>query len=674
MLYCKKIISLVLCLLMLCSFAFAANAVTQTLQELSVVLTVGTSSQTIRWTSIADEYFLFLPGDVSLEDAVLQVEASATVEADDKVIADGSSLSVLPVGQKTTLTCGGVSYDLTVLQSSAIPSLHIATESGSMEAVHASKDHKEPAQLTIFADDKVVLEKELEYIKGRGNSTWSLAKKPYNIKFDKKTDLFGMGKAKKWSLLANHVDRSLLRNHIALSLAQDVGIPYTSSHVYVDLYVNNEYYGNYCLTESVEIGETRVDIADLAGDTEDVNEGVELDELPWGGDHTADYTKQKPGTQKWVEIPNDPDDITGGYLLEFEMPSRYPFEISGFVTDRGQPIVIKEPECASEAQAKYIAALYQEFEDAVFSATGFNDKGKHYSEYIDMESFVRMYLFQEYVKNLDAGFTSFYICKDRNSDVFVAAPVWDFDHSLGKSYNAYGMNLATASGWWASVLYQSNEESINLYQSTILNALFRQDGFFESAKKMWQTEYSPLLTKEYTDNIYAFAETMADAVAMNCVYWNTYSTTDFAKCRTRALNYMSSTVIKFMKDRKAFMDDALTDDGVRVFFDPNGGTGAQFNTTALHLGENYTLPASKFTNEGMFFKEWNTKPDGTGKAYKEGSKMLLRSIGTTLYAQWTDQDPNELNDYNKPILKDMFATILELFRKVAAYLPYIHQF
>ena len=127
-----------------------------------------------------------------------------------------------------------------------------------------------------------------------------------------------------------------------------------------------------------------------------------------------------------MNIPNNPENITGGYLLEYDLPDRYVKEVSGFVTSRNQTIVVKAPEYASEAQVKYISALYQDFEDAVFSANGYNAKGKHYTEYIDVASFAKMYVFQEYVKNLDAGLTSFYIYKDKDSDVFVAAPVWDF--------------------------------------------------------------------------------------------------------------------------------------------------------------------------------------------------------------------------------------------------------
>lgn len=661
----KKTVSLLLIALMLASFMLPAFAAGDTITDLAAVFTVDGSTQRVRWWYSGSEYFLFLPTDTPMQTAVLDIDASATVTCDGKTVMDNDLLSVLPVGEQVTLQCEGESFLLTVLQSETVPSLHITTESGSMDAVHANKNHKEAADIVIIADGEVILEKELDYIKGRGNSTWAMEKKPYNIKFDKKIDLFGMGSAKKWSLLANHIDRSLLRNHIALSLAEDVEIPYTSMHLYVDLFVNDEYYGSYTLCESVEIGETRVDIHNLADDTEDANDGYDIEEFPLGGDHTANFRLQKYGTQKWVEIPNNPDNITGGYLLEYELANRYPNEVSGFVTDRGQPIVVKEPEYASEAQVKYVAALYQDFEDAVCSVTGYNSKGKHYSEYIDMESFVKMYLFQEYVKNLDAGRSSFYLCLDRDSGRFVAAPVWDFDLSLGKSYNAFGMNLSTSDGWWASVLYEDNKESTCLYLPTILNILFRQDGFFEEAKTMWKTVYAPLLNEAYFDEIYAYSETMAASVAINCIRWKKYTATDFERVKKLVLNYMEDTILTFMRERKEFLDTGLAQNAVRVFFDANGGTGVQFNTKALQLGTYYTAPECNFTNGSLYFKEWNTKADGSGISVKAGSTCLLRDYGTVFYAQWTDKDPNELTQTGKNRLKEMFMEILERFLAIA---------
>lgn len=449
----KAIIFFLVTMLAFSSVIFTASAVGAGITDFSVVYTVGDNEIAVNWWQGSDRYYLFMPSDADLANLTVKYTASAEVLLDGNTLVNESPVS-FEADTEHTLSCGDNVYGLYVMKSEGLPSLHITTQSGSMDAVHADKGHKEPASIVISSDGEILLEKGLEYIKGRGNATWRYEKKPYNIKFDKKTSLFGMDKAKKWTLLANYVDETLVRNHTALTVAKRLGIPFTSEHTFVDLYINNEYYGNYVLCESVEVGDGRVEINDLTDATEEANPDIDIEECELGGNREVDYYKLKADTQKWVNIPDNPDDITGGYLLEYELPNRYVYEVSGFVTKRNQTIVVKEPEYASEAQVKYISSLYQEFEDAVYSETGYNSLGKHYSEYIDFSSMVKMYVFQEFTKNLDAGLTSFYICKDTDSDKFVAAPVWDFDMALGEGIDRYGMNNSTPEGWWAGIIYQ----------------------------------------------------------------------------------------------------------------------------------------------------------------------------------------------------------------------------
>lgn len=134
---------------------------------------------------------------------------------------------------------------------------------------------------------------------------------------------------KGWCLLANYADRSLLRNRIVYNLAEETGIPFTMDSRNIDLYINGDYMGSYLITEKIEIGKTRVNITDLEDATSKANDNADLETYEQKG--TNDY---KAGTQKWVDIPNDPEDITGGYLLELELGERYKDETSGFVINR----------------------------------------------------------------------------------------------------------------------------------------------------------------------------------------------------------------------------------------------------------------------------------------------------------------------------------------------------
>lgn len=101
---------------------------------------------------------------------------------------------------------------------------------------------------------------------------------------------------------------------------------------------------------------------------------------------------------------------------------------------------MKSPEYASEAQVKYISGYWQEMEDALYSETGYNDLDKHYTDYIDIVSWAKQYLIQEWTSNWDAGLTSNYFYKDVDGKLF-AGPVWDFDSALGNYEGRDGTNL-----------------------------------------------------------------------------------------------------------------------------------------------------------------------------------------------------------------------------------------
>lgn len=655
----KRLAVIVAAVVLSMLFVFSASADESGISALSVSFDAGENNLSVNWWQGEGQYYIFLPSDADTDALKLDFTASAEVTLDGAAVENGAEVN-LDANKVYTFACDGAEYKVCVLKSENIPSLHVTTESGSMDAVHADKSHKEPASITIISDgESVMADEELEYIKGRGNSTWALKKKPYNIKFDEKIDLFGMGKAKKWSLLANYTDKTDIRNMVAFDIADKAGIDFVSKGVSVDLFVDGDYYGNYLLCESVEVGKTRVDINDLEGDTEDVND-KDLDEYALGGAQESDYKKLKAGTQKWAKIPNNPENITGGYLLEFELPNRYVEEASGFVTSRNQTIVVKAPEYASEAQVKYISALYQEFEDAVFSPDGYNSKGKHYTEYIDTESFVTMYVFQEYVKNLDAGTTSFYIYKDKDSDIFVAAPAWDFDYALGNSYGAYDSNISVPAEWWASGLFYKTGNDAK-FLPTILSALFRHDDFYALAADEWNGKFSPMLNNEYFAGVKASAEEISASAVMNAMRWNTYKTTDSSVAMQEYMNQVDGVLIKFMKERKTFLDKGFADNAVRVLFDGNGGKGNMFNRRAVKIGDSYTLPEPDYTNLPMVFAGWSTTPDGSGEIYDAGATVVLESKTVTFYAQW--KEVQILSGFQKFIqgIRDFFNMIRDFF-------------
>ena len=319
---------------------------------------------------------------------------------------------------------------------SALPTVYVETSAG-IDIVNRDKNYRDTLATVVICDEngEAVYDDEAEEttseIKCRGNATAGYAKKPYQIKLDKKTDLFGMGKAKTWILLANYVDPSFIRNAVSYNMAEALGLAFTPKSVFVNLYIDGKYNGLYQLIEKTQIGKNRIEIEDLEELTEQANAKASIDSYPTAtekgfGNNLAEIS--------YVKNVKNPDDITGGYLIELDNLYGYR-EKSRFVTENGNTYVIKSPECASREQVLYIATLFAEMEEAIYSPDGKNSKGKHFAEYADVDSLLKIYMTFEMTKNWDAYIGSTFFYKDKDADgetsKIFGGPLWDCDHSYG---------------------------------------------------------------------------------------------------------------------------------------------------------------------------------------------------------------------------------------------------
>lgn len=308
--------------------------------------------------------------------------------------------------------------------------------------IEASSDHSAKttgSMLMVNADGTIVYDKALTQIKGRGNSTWSAEKKPYQIKLDKKTDLLSTGnkdnKNKTWVLLANYGDATMLHNSIAYDMGLELGMVGCEGTP-VDLYYDGEYRGSYYLCEKVEIKSGRVDIHDLESDIEDANDGVDLDSLP-----TVQTTNKYGYAYQYVQGVKDPSDISGGYLLEIDS-AYYRSEACWFETSHGV-FVVKSPEFCSQNAIRYISEFVQ-------NALNLADAGTFdISGALDLNSVAKTYLVSEFFKNIDAFCSSTYFYKDLGSDKLVCAPLWDFDASTGTRQDGGRIEFRSYEGFFA---------------------------------------------------------------------------------------------------------------------------------------------------------------------------------------------------------------------------------
>lgn len=352
------------------------------------------------WTGKDGICYFFLPGFARGKDLILENAQGMQVQLGGVEAVEGDEICDITEGR---------AYELILLEgeeilvetsvifrySSDLPVLSLSTLSGDMETVHEEKETEEAGMAVVFDKEGVpVYNGRMEGIRGRGNSTWGLSKKPYQFRLSQKTDLLGLGKGKAWNLLANGYDETKLRNQITLQLASALGMAYVPRGTMVDLYINDMYYGNYFLTQKIKVDSESVDIRDMEKSAEAAYSGEDMEEIK--------SFQNEDGTRKWTEDLFHESDISGGYLFERELPDRFAGETSGFVTDQGDCYALKSPAFASRNQVDYIAELMQEFQDAVEEDDGVHPvTGRHYSECIDITSFVQKYLVEEISKNYD---------------------------------------------------------------------------------------------------------------------------------------------------------------------------------------------------------------------------------------------------------------------------------
>lgn len=290
-------------------------------------------------------------------------------------------------------------YTVMVTAFTGLPIVYIETEGGT-EIV--SKDDYVNATISIKNDlitrsSKLDLEPTAVRIKGRGNSTWKLPKKPYKLKFDSKTSLLGEPKDKEWVLLANYTDKSNLRNATAFFIGDELtALEWTPCTHFVELMLNGVYKGTYQLSEQVKIADERVNVSD------------------------------------------------DGYLLEVDQLDRMEEGDVYFKTDRIL-LNIKDSDVEYDTEAyNWIKDYVTNVENVLYSEN-FLDENTGYAQYIDMQSYVDWYLVQEIAKNNDGIFFSSCYMNIAPNGKLKMGPLWDFDIAFGNiNYN----NNMDPTGFW----------------------------------------------------------------------------------------------------------------------------------------------------------------------------------------------------------------------------------
>lgn len=221
-------------------------------------------------------------------------------------------------------------------------------------------------------------------IKGRGNTTWEMPKKPYRLKFEKKQPLAGLPKAKSFVLLANYLDNTLMKNAVAFEMARLLDMPYANEAVPVDLVFNGEPRGSYMLTQKVGINAGSVNIEELTG-------------------------------------------------VMWEIDSYYDEEYKFRSTRFDLPCMIKDPDFLEIAEEDSITAkAYWEFWKADLDLALTQVYNGKWQDVFDAGSLVDYLLVNHLLGNLEiTQAKSIYFYKEAPGMKYKFGPVWDFDWALG---------------------------------------------------------------------------------------------------------------------------------------------------------------------------------------------------------------------------------------------------
>lgn len=565
--------------------------------------------------------YLFLPAGADTSEVKIECDGAKKLSIDGQDVQLGEKTDLLDGLESCNIELDGKKYDTVIMHGSNVPTIHIQTESGSLETIYADKSNKESASINIFENSKLIVSSDLKYIKGRGNISFEQPQKSFNIKFDKKIDLFGMGEAKKYALVTTYTDQTLLKDNVAYSLADEVGLDYTSKYQQIDLYINNNYLGCYLLVENVEVGENRVNINDLDKANEDANKDVNLEDLDIKTT-SGDVKDTQAGTKKWVEINNEPENISSGYLLEIEAHNRFIDEPSGFVSDYGQAIVLKSPEYATYNEVMYISEFYQDFENALYSPDGTNDKGKHYTDYIDIESFASLYILEELAENRDANASSTYMYLDE-SGVLKAGPAWDFENGFGTQRKVGNIHTDEP----------ANPEYWEVCAGGFFSKLCLHSDFRQEVSRIWNNGFRDKAI-EMEGLIDEQSSLVLESAIMNGIRWNRFSETEYANVKD-AFNGKINELKQYVNSRIDFFDSHFTDSTSLIIYNSNGEETRLRLAYYYNSGEEATILENPYVSNKEFLG-WNTSPNGDGTSYKAGDVITPDNEGVVLYAQWGD--------------------------------------
>ena len=340
------------------------------------------------WEDGAGTAHVFLPSFASAEDTAALLADGVEASIGGVPLTSDMRCDAFEPGREYDLLCSGYASQKIVFHASAsVASLFVTTGADELLRVHADKDYEAEAAAMLYDADGAPVYARASGCRfgGRGNSTWLKDKKPYDLKLEQAESLLGMGKAKKWSLLANAFDETNLRNKLILDFAGEIA-PYRGfapQCAFVELYLNGDYQGLYLMCQSVK------DTVTAFLDTAD-KDAYEIE----------------------LMMPNKLDEGTAAVSLNPAMSAE-----------------IKAPSDCTEEQRARIGELM-----AAVCAWAGSDAPEAPGIRPDVGSWAAKMLIEIVFENYDSPNASQYFWGSLREGTVFAGPCWDYDLSMGLYY------------------------------------------------------------------------------------------------------------------------------------------------------------------------------------------------------------------------------------------------
>ncbi|MCL2487227.1 MAG: CotH kinase family protein [Oscillospiraceae bacterium] len=477
------------------------------------------------------EVSALLPAGVDLT-AVVPVftlpAGASVVDAAGEPVASGVTALDLSGLLNLKIITNGIEVPVTIrveTLKTGLPTVSVVTDD--MEAITSRTEYVPVSFYAGGGDSELCDYAQIQPVmvdaeaRGRGNTSWGFPKKQFKIKLASKEAMLGMPRAKDWALINNYEDKSLIRNQLGQYLAELVDMEFVMQQRQVDFFYNGRYMGTYLLSEHKEVDENRINIPDYypGAVPGEIGYLVEFDgHCPervsidtWSPNYARRWAEcERPlggrniGYRDYDQMSSDNPEYNDRWLPYYHAESdRLFFQIP----IGGKWVSIKNPKYLRDLtdDPDHIRYIHEKVFEAIMAL--YSGDYSRIDELMDVRSFVKWYIVQEFMNNTDSSFHGSCFMYLEPDGKFKLGPVWDFDRSSGNcdywNPGEYPGSLYNAQSAWFFLLFDHPEA----------RAILREE---------WAAFYSK--TADLSEWIYDKYELVNDSQYYNYRIWPTLST------------------------------------------------------------------------------------------------------------------------------------------------------